>query len=264
MEVSTTVPAPGFPPLVRERLRVLGLGKRVLRVHLEQVCGGYSAANHFLDAASKNGLLIPVAWGEYHVADAATLDLLARIPLAPHRRLVSWAKAIPRLTARRKIAFFAPRLWRETELSIEEPAPILQLDPSDRAIPRPPPQWGAFLYDLQAPETWKIMVGADEAARIFVPNVVDSLVLMHANADPRWRAASALYRTRLPKADVQAAQEILASLWRSKPPKPVARMILDVGPPLRRRLVPPAWYQFLHEAGLEVYARGLPLASRTN
>jgi hypothetical protein len=241
---------------MRARIRQLGFGRRATRADLERVCGGFSKANHFLDATTKLGLLVPVRWGEYQVVDEDTIDLLAKVPLSLHQRFVSWARVLPRL-AHHKIAFLGPRLWKHSELNFEEPAPILRLGPNERMVARPAPQWGAFLYDLDEPETWVVDVDGEEAARIGVPNWFDSLVLVRSNADPRWRATAAQWEARIAKKDSVALEHALATLKRIPNPGWGLPALLGPGPPVRKRLVTPSWYESAHRDALETFARGL-------
>lgn len=254
--VSFSKPAAGFPPLLRARIRELGFGRRALRANLEHVLGGFSKANHFLDATTKVGLLVPVKWGEYKVADERTADLLAKVSLPLHQRLVSWARILPRVS-NHNVAFLGPRVWKYSELNLEEPGPVLQLDARERLVERPAPQWGALLYDLQEPETWILDVDGEEAAKMCVPNWFDSLVLMRSNADPRWRATAAQWADRIPKGEVDDLDHALATLQRIPNPGPIFPSFLGPGPPLRKRLITPAWYENLHRDALEAIARGL-------
>lgn len=241
---------------MRARIRELGFGRRALRGDLEQVLGGFSKANHFLDATTKVGLLVPVRWGEYQVADEGTIDLLAKVSLPLHQRLVSWARILPKVS-NHKVAFFGPRVWKYSDLNLEEPAPVLQLDPKERFVDRPAPQWGALLFDIDQPETWVLDVDGEEGARIRVPSWFDSLVLMRSNADPRWRAAAAQWVDRIPKKEIPILEHTLAALDRVPNPGPVFPSFVRPGPPVRRRLITPAWYENMHRDALEAIARGL-------
>lgn len=255
-KVSVSKPSAGFPPLMRARIRQLGFGRRAMRADLERVCGGSGKANHFLDATTKLGLLVPVRWGEYQVVDEATIDLLTKVSFPLHQRFVSWARILPTV-AKHKVAFLGPRLWKHSDLNVEESAPILRLDPKERTVGRPAPQWGAFLYDLEEPETWILDVDGEEAAKITVPNWFDSLVLVRSNADPRWRATAAHWEARIAKKELDAVEHALATLKRIPNPGPVLPAFLGPGPPVRKRLVTPAWYENLHRDALEEFARGL-------
>lgn len=241
---------------MRARVRELGFGRRAARGDLEHVLGGFSKANHFLDATTKIGLLVPVRWGEYQVADEGTIDLLAKVSLPLHQRLVSWARLLPKISAH-KVAFFGPRVWKYSELNLEELAPVLQLEAKERLVDRPAPQWGALLCDLQEPETWTLDVDGEEAAKLRVPTWFDSLILARSNADPRWRAMAARWGDRISKRDTDALEHALATIRRVPNPGPVFPSSLGPGPPLRKRLITPAWYENLHRDALEAIARGL-------
>lgn len=255
-KVSVSKPPAGYPPLLRARIRQLGFGRQAMRADLERVCGGYSKANHFLDHATKAGLLVPVKWGVYQVADEATLDFVARVAHPLHQRLVAWARTLPGIATRR-VAFLGPRVWKYADLNLDEAAPVLELDPQARSVRRPAPQWGAFLYDLDEPETWVLDVDGEEAARMRIPSWFDSLVLVRSNADPRWRATAAQWVERLAKPDLQRLEQVLATLRRVPSPGPVIPVSIGPGPPLRKRLVTPAWYEATHREALEAFARGL-------
>ena len=256
LKVSTSDVPVGFPPLVRARLTQLGLGRTVMRAHLETVCRGHSAANHFLDKATHQGLLVPVKWGEYRVADAETVALLARMPLAAHQRLVSWARLLPKLTKRR-VAFLAPRVWMESDLHLEELAPILGLEAREESVSRPTPQWGAFMFDLGATETWRIQADEETVGTLEVPSLWDSVFLARSIADPRWRSVAAAWKARLPAKDAASLIPALATVRRIAKPNPFLPINLGPGPPVRRRLVTPAWFEELHRDALETVARGL-------
>ncbi|MBI2076804.1 MAG: hypothetical protein HYT80_00325 [Euryarchaeota archaeon] len=241
---------------MRARIRSLGFGQRADRADLERLCGSHSAANHFIDKTTSVGLLVPIEWGSYQVPSEATIDWLGRMANPVQRRFLSWVRTLPALS-KRSVAFFAPRVWRFSDLSLDEPAPVLRLAPSESTAARPTAQWGAFLYDLGEPETWAVRLGDETVAKVPVPGWFDSLVLARSNADPRWRAATSRWTEHLTAPQVQRLEKSLATLHRIGNPKPILPIMLGHGPPHRQRLVTPAWFENLHRDALEAIARGL-------
>jgi len=95
------------------------------------------------------GALVPEAWGKYRVASEETIRLIARIGHTSLRRFVSWARHLPELAGDR-VLFVAPNLWRDTELNVQRPMPLMPLAPDKRRLDGHPPQWDAFYMDVEA------------------------------------------------------------------------------------------------------------------
>lgn len=239
-EVSTPAAPPGFPRLFRARLDELGPGTTADRDRLEALCGSASAANHFLAEAADRGALVPVAWGTYRVAGAGTLGRIARIDNAPLQRFVSWARELPDL-ADGPVLFVAPWIWRDTDLNVTDPMPLLPLDPDQRTVAGAPPQWDAFHMDLAEPRTWRLRVGDDDAGTFRTPGPLDAVLILRASLDPRWeQAAEDLGRAT--DVDAEALTRELDRLEVRPAPRGNQGLRLVAGPPVRRRLLVPPWY----------------------
>jgi hypothetical protein len=163
---------------------------------------------------------------------------------------------LPQVT-KRSVTFLAPRLWKHSDLNLDEPAPVLGLGAQEELVRRPAPQWGAFLFDLEEPEPWRVEAAGERIATIHVPNMVDSLTLVRCNADPRWRAVAAQWKRDMSRAQTARVEQTLATLRRIPAPGSLVPVSLGPGPPVRRRLVTPPWFESLHRDALEVVARGL-------
>lgn len=235
-----------------ERLSKLGWGADVERASAEQVCGTSSSANQFLDKASKAGFLVPIDWGMYRVVDFETFDQMKRVPNSAFRRLIAWAKILPLIEP--KIAFLAPRVWRDTDLSEERPLPTVRLAPDEKEAPILTPQWEALAADLARPETWDVMIAGDRVATCKVPTATDTAALLRETLDPRWTAAAIDLDRRSPKAQRLAApRRVIVS------PAPRARESRNIGLglPSLRRIVAPRWYIDARLRGVsEVMASG--------
>lgn len=237
-----TQPRPTVPtPLDVHRLERLGHGARVDRKRLREVCGGHSAANQWLDKVRKEGLLVPVAWGEYEVADERVVDMMRHASGQAHRRLISWAATLPK-TIHADVAFLAPRVWAETGLPWEHPAPVVPFDGSEE---RAPAQLGAVGYSLRHAETWDCHVGEFGSVRLRVPSPVDAAILLGSNADPRWQRAAVEVADSLGPAELRYARQHLARLRRF--PSRSAAAAADGGPAVRT----PRWWNQIHDRAVE-------------
>lgn len=237
-EVSIPSMPPGFPPLFRQRLQGLGPGEPVDRARLEEICGSSSAANHFLDKATDQGALVPVAWGTYRVAQAKTLERISRIENPPLQRFVSWALELPDL-ADETLLFVAPWLWRDTELNITDPMPLVPLDPDADVVKGAPPQWDAFHMDIDEEHTWTLTLGDDEVGTFSTPGRLEVVLLLQASLDPRWKQAA--YRLDEGNDTPGWGQE-LARLELKQAPQGTTTLRTGKGLPTRRRLLAPRWY----------------------
>lgn len=259
LKVSIPPAPPGFPSLVRERIRDLGPGERVDRDRLEEVCGTASAANQFLHKAARNGLLVPVDWGLYEVADAETLHVLARVAHPVYRVFVAWSRVLPRC-AKGRVLFAAPRIWRDTEINLETPMPVLALDPDQREVSGAPPQWDAFHMDVGAPERWRLALDGDVVQTVDVPGVQDLVVLLGAGlaaADPRWGEAKDRLEELLPNDAADHADRELRSVLLGRAPRGRETERVGAGPPQRRRVLAPPWYMDTVERRVGRMAREL-------
>jgi len=220
-----------------ERLAKLGWGADVDRARAEQVCGTASAANQFLDKASRTGFLVPIAWGTYRVVDVETFEQMKRVPNPAFQRFIAWAKILP--TIEPKIAFLAPRLWRDTDLSEEGSLPIVPLTRSEKEAPIFTPQWEALAADVAKPESWDIVIAGDRMATCKVPTAADTAALLRETLDPRWIAAATEIDRRAPK-----TQRLGAPNRAIVTPAPRARegRNIGLGLPTLRRIVAPRWY----------------------
>lgn len=237
-EISIPGVPPSFPRLFRRRLEELGPGEPVDRSRLEEVCGSESAANHFLDQATHRGALVPVAWGEYRVAQDRTLELVARIENPPIQRFVSWALELHDLSEE-DLLFVAPWLWRDTDLNVTEPMPLIPLDPDEEIVEGVCPQWQAFHMDVEEERGWRLVLGDEEIGTFATPGVLEVVLILRASLDPRWKAAadglsgggganglgSEFNRLRLKEA-----------------PRGSRTLRTGRGLPARRRLLAPPWY----------------------
>lgn len=240
-KISLPAMPPGLPRLFRQRLERIGPGEPVDRSLLEDVCGSASAANHFLDKAVDRGALVPVAWGAYRVAQAKTLDRISRLENPPLQRFVSWSQELPELSDD-PILFVAPWLWRDTDLNVTDPMPLVPLDADEIVVQGAPPQWNAFHMDIEEQREWTLVLGDDEAGTFRTPGPLEVVLLLRASLDPRWKqAAGQLDRA----AGVPGTQELGAELNRldlKEAPRGQATLRTGKGLPARRRLLAPPWY----------------------
>lgn len=229
---------PGFSALFRQRLRDLGSGNTVDRDRLAELCGSDSAANQFLAKASRMGALVPKAWGEYVVASEDTLQLISRIGHPAFRRFVSWSRHLPEL-AGEDVLFVAPYLWRETQLNVDRPMPLVGLDPDQDTLEGAPPQWEAFYMDVDETREWELVLGDEIAGSFATPGPLETALVMYASLDPRWRQAADAFSQ-----DVGAGQpgEEMDRLHLEAAPRGQSSKSIGVGPPHRRRLLAPPWY----------------------
>lgn len=240
-EVSLPPVAPGLPPLVRERVRELGPGAVVTRADVRRVCATDAAANHFLDEATTQGLLVPTAWGEYRVPDERTLQALGRIANPAHRRLLAWTATLPKAWGGR-VLFAGPRVWRDTELNLDDLLPVIPLDRVARSAEGAPPQWNAFLMDVTKVERWEIRLDGRTFSGFQAPSVLDVVVLLRASLDPRWRQAAGELEDDA-RLKPEAVNKIFTSLVLEPAPRGrTQRKALPPGPPHAHRLLYPKWY----------------------
>lgn len=237
-QVSIPSVPPGFSQLFRQRLRDLGFGARVERDALEELCGSESAANQFLAKASKMGALVPTAWGTYVVASEETIQLIARIGHPAFRRFVSWSRHLPELVDD-EVLFVAPYLWRETDLNVDAPMPLIPLDPDQQTVEGHPPQWDAFYMDLEETRRWELEVGDEVVGEFATPGPLEVVLVLRASLDPRWRQASEAFPEN--RGAEQLGDE-LGRLHLGEAPRGASSTSIGVGPPHRRRLLAPPWY----------------------
>lgn len=255
-DISTPSPPPGFPPLFRQRLRDLGYGSPVDREALEELCGSASAANQFLDKASKVGALVPTGWGEYQVADEGTLSLIARLGNQPYQRLISWSRHLDEI-AGREVLFVAPYLWRDTELNIDEPMPLVPLGTDEMRVEGLPPQWDAFYMDVDEPKAWAVRLDGEEVGTLSTPGPLEVCLILLASLNPRWREAAAQIGGA-PGTD-EVGQH-LNRMRAQEAPRGSGSKEIGAGPPHRRRFLVPTWYmEMIHdrlaEAALSIGGR---------
>lgn len=238
LEVSVPAMPPGLPRLFRERLEQIGPGEPVDRAGLEEVCGSASAANHFLDTAVDRGALIPVAWGEYRVARAKTLEQISRLENPPLQRFVSWSQELPEINDE-PVLFVAPWLWRDTDLNVTEPMPLVPLDPDEDVVQGVPPQWDAFHMDVEEEREWTLLLGDEEAGTFSTPGPLEVVLILRASLDPRWKQAADQLGgaggahglgSEFNRLDLKGAPRGGQTLRTGK------------GLPARRRLLAPPWY----------------------
>lgn len=241
LEVSTSEASPNkLPELARiriERLRKLGT---LTRAKIERVCGTPSAANQFINTAQKRGWLVATAWGEYSVPDERTLDLMTHIQNPALERFAAWASLI-REHAGRHVAFAAPRIWRDTDLNVPHPMPVILLRPEDQDEQGTPPQWDAFQMDAQKPEPWRLVIPKNGHIDFLGLALRDVILLLRASRDPRWAQAA-----RQLEARYGATPAMYDGLPRAEPPTEALRgqrtRKIGLGPPHRRRILAPPWY----------------------
>lgn len=228
------------PPLAQARLARLGYGKDVTREDVERVCETESAANQFIDAARRKGWLVPVAWGRYRVPPRATLDAMARLQHPTFQQFVAWATTI-RTHAGRRVAFAAPRIWRDTDLNVDHPMPVVLLKPEDQEVQGAPPQWAAFHMDADEPEPWELVVPAHRPIRVLGLARDDVIALLRASRDPRLaQGARQLERKRSLRPSVFGGKPRLETPREA--PRGNRSLNIGLGPPHRRRLLAPPWY----------------------
>lgn len=237
-EVSTPSPGPGFSRLFRQRIRDLDPKETIDRERLKWLCGTASAANQFLDKASKAGVLIPTGWGEYRLADDETLALIARVGLDPYRQFISWHRHLPDI-AGRNILFVAPFLWAWTDLNIQTPMPLAPLGEDEDQAKGLPPQWEAFYMDVDETLEWNLVVDGDEVGSFQTPGRLEVVLLLRASLNPRWRQAA----NRIEGGP--SSKELADELGRMNPqeaPRGSTSTHIGLGPPHRRRFLAPPWF----------------------
>lgn len=217
----------------------LGPGRTITRTEARSVVGSEAAANMFLAKAVRDGLLVPTAWNRYRVPPESVLQVLGRVPNPMHRRLVSWCYVLPG-EAQRTVCFAGPRLWRDTDLSVDRLIPVLPLRSAERRVPGLPPQWDAFYQDLlDLPERWRLVAGKETLAEFHVPSASDTALLLAASLDPRWRGAA----LQMPGVSAPVLAARASRLARTQEaPRGARAGPLDAGPPHRIRLLAPTWY----------------------
>lgn len=237
-KVSLPTMPPGLSRLFRERLEQIGPGEPVDRDRLKEVCGSASAANHFLDKAVDRGALVPTAWGEYRVARANTLEQISRLENPPLQRFISWSQELPEITDE-AVLFVAPWLWRDTDLNIPEPMPLVPLDADENVVDGAPPQWNAFHMDIEEEREWTLLLGDDEAGIFSTPGPLEVVLILRASLDPRWKQAADQF-------DGAGGAHGLGSEFNRLDLKGAPRggqtLRTGKGLPARRRLLAPPWY----------------------
>jgi hypothetical protein len=237
-QVSVSAVPPGFSSLFRQRLRDLGFGSEVDRERLGELCGSASAANQFLAKASNMGALVPTDWGRYVVASKETIRLIARIGHPAYRRFVSWQRHLPEIVEE-GILFAAPYLWRETELNVERPMPVIGLDPEQDTLEGHPPQWDVFYMDLDETRDWELVLDGETVDTFQTPGPVGVVILLRASLDPRWRQAATVFPQNQ---GANSLAEEINTLHLAEAPRGRSSVSLGAGPPHRRRLRAPPWY----------------------
>lgn len=237
LQVSIPSMPPGFATLFRERIQDLGPGSKTDRQGLETVCGSDSAANQFLDKASKIGALIPEAWGSYRVASEETLHLISRVDHPVFQRFISWSRHVPEI-AGEEVMFVAPPLWKQTGLNLEDSMPLFPLSPDQQAVSGHPPQWDSFYMDMKEGREWELQLGEETVGTFKTPGATEVRLILMASLDPRWREAAAALGT--PEADQLAFE--LDRLDLDDAPRGEEDKRLGLGLPERRRLLAPRWY----------------------
>lgn len=228
------------PPLVQRRLAKLGSSRDVTRERIVEVCETESAANQFIDQARKRGWLVPIAWGKYRVPTRDVLDAMSHVAHPLYAQFAAWASLV-REHAERRVAFAAPLIWRETELNVASPLPVVLLDAADTEAKGTPPQWDAFQMDAREPESWKLDLPGAKAIPFLGLAEDDVVLLLRASRDPRFvQAARGLEAKR-------GMRSVLhAGLPRIESPREAPRggrsESIGTGPPYRRRLLAPPWY----------------------
>lgn len=228
------------PPLVQRRLAKLGSGRDITRERIVEVCETGSAANQFIDQARKRGWLVPVAWGKYRVPPRDVLDAMDRVGHPLYAQFAAWASLVHK-HGERRVAFAAPRIWRDTELNLDSPLPVVLLDAADTEAKGTPPQWDAFQMDAQEPEPWKLELPGGKLVPFLGLALDDVVLLLRASRDPRFvQAARGLEARR------GARPAVYDGLPRLEPPREAPRGArsesIGTGPPYRRRLLAPRWY----------------------
>lgn len=229
---------PGFPRLFRQRLSDLGPGNEVDRQALEQLCGSESAANQFLAKASRMGALVPEAWGTYRVVSEETIQLISRLGHPALRRFISWSRHLPEL-AGEDVLFVAPYLWRETDLNVDRPMPLLALDADQQRVDGHPPQWDAFYMDLDEVRDWELVLGDDVVGAFATPGPLEVVLLLRASLDPRWRHAADSF---LENRGAEGLGREMDRLDLEEAPRGASSTSIGAGLPHRRRLLAPRWY----------------------
>lgn len=238
LHISIPSVPPGFSKLFRQRLKDLGFGTSVDRDALEELCGSASAANQFLAKASKMGALIPEAWGRYVVASEETIQLIARLGHPTFRRFVSWSRHLPELTDD-EVLFVAPYLWRETDLNVEAPMPLIPLARDQQTLDGHPPQWDAFYMDTDDTREWELAFDEEIVSTFATPGPLETVLILRASLDPRWRqAADAILETQ----DAQRLDDELNRLHLEEAPRGTSSTSIGAGLPHRRRLLAPPWF----------------------
>lgn len=129
------------PPLAQRRLAKLRSEGNVTRERVVEICESGSAANQFIDQARKRGWLVPVGWGKYRVPSREVLDAIGHVAHPLYAQFAAWASVL-QTHGERRVTFAAPRIWRDTDLNVDMPLPVILLDPSDTIAKGTPPPVG--------------------------------------------------------------------------------------------------------------------------
>lgn len=242
LEVFIPPAPPGLPSTVRKRVKELGPGQYVTRGNVRETCGSEPAANHFIDHGTEQGVLVPTAWGEYRVADEDLLQILGRLANPVYRRFAAWARYLPEAWGG-PVLFMAPRLWRDTDLNVTHPLPVIPFAGDAKSVAGSPPQWDAFFLDVTGVERWDLRIGGKTMGTFQTPTVCDTIVVLRASLDPRWSAAAADLLKDLRGTKRPTVNEILAALHLEPAPRGQnQKRSVGAGPPHRYRLMYPKWY----------------------
>ena len=236
-QVSVPAVPPGFSSLFRQRLRDLGFRSKVDRERLEELCGSASAAN-------SSWRRPPTGGPRPHRLGTLRGRLQGDDPVdRPHRPaglppVRSWQRHLPEIVEE-EILFAAPYLWRETELNLERPMPVIGLDPEQDTLEGHPPQWDVFYMDLDETRDWELVLDGETVDTFQTPGPVGVVILLRASLDPRWRQAATVFPQNQ---GAHSLAEEINTLHLAEAPRGRSSVSLGAGPPHRRRLRAPPWY----------------------
>ncbi|MBI4393536.1 MAG: hypothetical protein HY556_07045 [Euryarchaeota archaeon] len=175
------------------------------------------------------------------------MKLLARLANPLHQRFVSWATELEEIIGRDTV-FLTPRIWRDTEINEPRPMPILKLGPRVTVVEGTPRQWEAFQMDFEDAETWALAINGVEERTFKVPTAKDSALIIRAGiglGEPKLAAFGQTLEATLTRKQFAGLRHELASLQLQITPTGTTKARLGLGPPHRRRLLVPRWYEEL-------------------
>ena len=248
----------GLPSKAAARFSSFGFGSTVDRRDMVHALGSRRAADQFIHTWARRGLLVPSGWGSYLIPEEPIFVMALGVRSPAHSKLVTWAATATKLQGvSRPLAYMAPVLWDRTRLSLQSPAPLLPLRPSDTTLRPQAPQLEAFAADLGwETEPLTIRVGDLGTVRARAVSARDVAWILRLNKDPRLREAGSSLIAALPRRDKDRAMDIrrLAAFpaWTPTHSRPLA---LPRGPPGQFRLFAPAWYMKPHQRALEAEDR---------